>query len=269
MTLRTPTRPAVARPRRPRCRHSEPLLAQDPADAADTAPAEEEMQWPRVVEVGDTTFSIYQPQVDVFDDARLEARAAVEVETKVGRQDPEELRRRLDHGRHVHRQGEPPRRAQQHPDRQGQLPHRRRADGAVPRGLPRKHRAHPHDLPRPHRGQPRRHAGRQEGKRGPAEERPAEDLLPILAGHPGAHRRRPGHAPGGGRPGRGARHQHEDPDPPDRRHLLRADRRPLADGPERHRALAARRVGPGAPAEHPRRDREGRQISGGSDGGAG
>ncbi len=59
------------------------LLAQDPAAAGDTASPEEGMRWPRVIEEGDTTFSIYQPQVDVFDDARLEARAAVEVETTV------------------------------------------------------------------------------------------------------------------------------------------------------------------------------------------
>lgn len=55
------------------------LRAQD-ADAA----SGEELQWPRVVEAGDTTFTIYQPQIDKFEDAMLEARAAVKVDTKVG-----------------------------------------------------------------------------------------------------------------------------------------------------------------------------------------
>ncbi len=55
------------------------LRAQD-ADAASV----EELQWPRVVEAGDTTFTIYQPQIDKFEDAMLEARAAVKVDTKVG-----------------------------------------------------------------------------------------------------------------------------------------------------------------------------------------
>jgi hypothetical protein len=60
------------------------LLAQDPsAETAETPSEREELQWPRVVEEGDTTFTIYQPQVDVFENARLEARAAVEVETRV------------------------------------------------------------------------------------------------------------------------------------------------------------------------------------------
>jgi hypothetical protein len=45
---------------------------------------QEDPRWPRVIDDGDTTFTVYQPQVDVFENARLEARAAVQVETKVG-----------------------------------------------------------------------------------------------------------------------------------------------------------------------------------------
>ena len=58
-------------------------LAQAAADA-DAAPAEDELQWPRVVEGDGMTFTIYQPQIDKFADAMLEARAAVKVDTKVG-----------------------------------------------------------------------------------------------------------------------------------------------------------------------------------------
>lgn len=63
-------------------------FAQDPApapanDAQDPA-SRGELQWPRIIEDGDTTFTIYQPQIDTFDAAILEARAAVQVETRVG-----------------------------------------------------------------------------------------------------------------------------------------------------------------------------------------
>jgi len=58
-------------------------LAQD-APPADTAEYQGDPAWPRVIEDGDTTFTIYQPQIDKFDAAVLEARAAVQVETKVG-----------------------------------------------------------------------------------------------------------------------------------------------------------------------------------------
>ena len=47
------------------------------------APAAE-LQWPRVIEDGGVTFTVYQPQIDKFDDAVLEARAAVQVETGTG-----------------------------------------------------------------------------------------------------------------------------------------------------------------------------------------
>jgi hypothetical protein len=59
---------------------SEPVRAQDPPaeDAAD------ELQWPRVVEGDGLTFTIYQPQIDKFADAALEARAAVKVDVTVG-----------------------------------------------------------------------------------------------------------------------------------------------------------------------------------------
>jgi hypothetical protein len=60
------------------------LRAQDaPAAGADQA-YDGDPEWPRVVEQDDTTFTIYQPQIDKFDAATLEARAAVQVETKVG-----------------------------------------------------------------------------------------------------------------------------------------------------------------------------------------
>ena len=41
-------------------------------------------EWPRVIEEGGTIFTVYQPQIDKFEDAVLEARAAVKVDTKVG-----------------------------------------------------------------------------------------------------------------------------------------------------------------------------------------
>src|SRR5262249_17017555 len=61
-----------------------PGAAQEPAadDQTEAAPGDAP-QWPRVIEAGDTTFSIYQPQIDKFSDAVLEARAAVQVETKL------------------------------------------------------------------------------------------------------------------------------------------------------------------------------------------
>ena len=60
---------------------------QDPsADAGADAAAEHPsaLVWPRVIEDAGRTFTIYQPQIDRFDDAVLEARAAVQVETPVG-----------------------------------------------------------------------------------------------------------------------------------------------------------------------------------------
>src|SRR5262249_56316785 len=58
--------------------------AQEPAadDQTQAAPGGD-LQWPRIIQDGDTTFTIYQPQIDKFDDATLEARAAVQVETKL------------------------------------------------------------------------------------------------------------------------------------------------------------------------------------------
>jgi hypothetical protein len=63
-----------------------PLLAQDApaAPEADDPESAGDLQWPRVVTNGDTTFTVYQPQIDKFDAAVLEARAAVQVETAVG-----------------------------------------------------------------------------------------------------------------------------------------------------------------------------------------
>ncbi|MGE5414881.1 MAG: hypothetical protein ACM3NW_11935 [Syntrophomonadaceae bacterium] len=57
-------------------------------DAPAPEPSDQEYQgdpqWPRVIEEGDTTFTIYQPQIDKFDATELEARAAVQVETQLG-----------------------------------------------------------------------------------------------------------------------------------------------------------------------------------------
>jgi hypothetical protein len=58
-------------------------LAQSASSDGEAAP-EQELQWPRVVEGDGMTFTIYQPQIDKFADAMLEARAAVKVDTKVG-----------------------------------------------------------------------------------------------------------------------------------------------------------------------------------------
>jgi hypothetical protein len=60
-------------------------LAQDPAPAdAQEQEFSGDLEWPRIVEDGDSTLTVYQPQIDKFDGALLEARAAVQVETKVG-----------------------------------------------------------------------------------------------------------------------------------------------------------------------------------------
>ncbi|MET0620698.1 MAG: carbohydrate-binding family V/XII, partial [Thermoanaerobaculia bacterium] len=59
-------------------------LAQDAFPATEADAPQEELQWPRVVERDGMTFTIYQPQIDKFADAMLEARAAVKVDTKVG-----------------------------------------------------------------------------------------------------------------------------------------------------------------------------------------
>src|SRR5262245_25986318 len=60
------------------------LIAQDAPPDTEVAPAENELQWPRVVEGDGMTFTVYQPQIDKFADAMLEARAAVKVDTQVG-----------------------------------------------------------------------------------------------------------------------------------------------------------------------------------------
>ena len=59
-------------------------LAQDAPPETEADAPQEELQWPRVVEGDGITFTIYQPQIDKFADAVLEARAAVKVDTKVG-----------------------------------------------------------------------------------------------------------------------------------------------------------------------------------------
>ena len=60
--------------------------AQDPAPETDEEAAEvqEDSVWPRVIEDGGVTLTVYQPQIDVFEDDNMEARAAVQVDTKVG-----------------------------------------------------------------------------------------------------------------------------------------------------------------------------------------
>src|SRR5262245_19259524 len=55
--------------------------APPPSDDQEASAAD--LTWPRIIEEGDTTFTVYQPQIDRFDDAVLEARAAVQVETKL------------------------------------------------------------------------------------------------------------------------------------------------------------------------------------------
>ena len=59
---------------------------QDPASTAPDgqAPADQgDIEWPRVIEDGGVTFTVYQPQIDKFDSTVLEARAAVQVEATV------------------------------------------------------------------------------------------------------------------------------------------------------------------------------------------
>ncbi|HEY2798150.1 MAG TPA: hypothetical protein VGK26_09695 [Thermoanaerobaculia bacterium] len=55
----------------------------DAAAGAASDPSQGDPQWPRVIEEGDLTFNVYQPQIDVFSGTVLEARAAVEVDEKV------------------------------------------------------------------------------------------------------------------------------------------------------------------------------------------
>jgi hypothetical protein len=60
--------------------------AQEPsggAAAGDSREWDEDPGWPRVVEQGDVTLTIFLPQVDKFEGDELESRAAVQVETKV------------------------------------------------------------------------------------------------------------------------------------------------------------------------------------------
>ena len=61
-------------------------LSQDPEpEAGDEAALEQEDPvWPRVIEDEGVSFTVYQPQIDVFADDNMEARAAVQVESKVG-----------------------------------------------------------------------------------------------------------------------------------------------------------------------------------------
>ncbi len=59
------------------------LSAQQPAPAADSQQWDEDPGWPRVLEKGDVTLTVYLPQVEKFEGDTLEARAAVQVETKV------------------------------------------------------------------------------------------------------------------------------------------------------------------------------------------
>src|SRR5262245_37226782 len=57
--------------------------AQEPGPPGDAEEQDQgDLQWPRVIEDGDVTYTVYQPQIDKFEDGILEARAAVQVETK-------------------------------------------------------------------------------------------------------------------------------------------------------------------------------------------
>ncbi|HEX4441775.1 MAG TPA: carbohydrate-binding family V/XII [Thermoanaerobaculia bacterium] len=65
-------------------RLQEAAPASEPAATADADVDENgDPVWPRVIEDNGRIFSIYQPQIDKFDDTVLEARAAVQVETPV------------------------------------------------------------------------------------------------------------------------------------------------------------------------------------------
>ncbi|HKD17808.1 MAG TPA: hypothetical protein VKG23_08055, partial [Thermoanaerobaculia bacterium] len=55
----------------------DPQPQDQPADASTSA----DLAWPRIIEEGGTTFTVFQPQIDKFDSGVLEARAAVQVET--------------------------------------------------------------------------------------------------------------------------------------------------------------------------------------------
>ena len=60
------------------------LSAQQPAPAAaDSQQWDEDPGWPRVLEQGDLTLTVYLPQVEKFEGDEFEARAAVQVETRV------------------------------------------------------------------------------------------------------------------------------------------------------------------------------------------
>ena len=172
---------------RPRTRRG--TAADDQAQATAGDP-----QWPRVIEDGGVTFTIYQPQIDKFDDTVLEARAAVQVQTPVDDKtqttygviwikantfiDKETGLVQLDDIQ-ITKANFPT--AGDKVDQYLDVFRRNAEQGA-------------HDLAGPHRGQPRDRAGRQEGQRGPAQERPAADLLPHLPRDPDHDRRRPGPA---------------------------------------------------------------------------
>ena len=243
-------------------------LAQD--QGAPVAPAfEGDPEWPRVIEDDGITFTVYQPQIDKFDSTVLEARAAVQVEATV------DDKKQTTYGVVWIK-------ANTFIDKEAGLvqlddiqitkvefPDGGRQGRAVPRGLPPQRGARAHVLARAHRGQPRDRAGRQEGQRRPAQERPAEDLLPHVARDPDHDRRRAGAARRGGL-GHEARAQLPQPDPPGRRWLLHADRRPLGHVDHGDRSLAPRGERAAQRAADARRARQGREpVPGGPARGSG
>ena len=241
------------------------LRAQDPGAATEEAAPGESLRWPRVVVAGDTTFTVYQPQIDKFDDAMLEARAAVKVDTKVGD------KTQTSYGvvwitaqTQIDKENEP-RRALQHPG------HRRRTSRPPPRGprstlrsFRKQHGGHAHDLPRARRGEPRhRRRPTSKGNAVPLKNDPPPIYYRTHARASRPDRRRSRAPAGRGRLRPPARRQHEEPHPRSRRHLLHVARRPLAPGAGRDRALAARGLGPAVRPGRARRHRQGRKPDAG------
>ena len=60
----------------------EPAVEDVAADSPDANTEETDPGWPRVIDSGDLTLTVYQPQIEKFDGITLEARAAVAVESK-------------------------------------------------------------------------------------------------------------------------------------------------------------------------------------------
>ena len=166
--------------------------------------------WPRVVDLTNGQVLVYQPQVNKWNDNQIDFRAALAIKPD-GRQG-RDLRRHLRHRAHAGRQGAAHRGLREPEDLEDRLPdaagprrrlQRRAADGV------RARRAH--DLARPARGLAG--AGRHQAADGRGAEQPAAGDRQLLAGDPGADRRRAGAEAGAGPSARPARHQHARADP--------------------------------------------------------